>query len=138
LVVTAPGVITAPAYPGLCPGDTAVWTIENKCPSCGRVKVKIDKRVRRHPTTCASSTTMSENEDCFKKNQGADCNPENARVDPNTGPQPLGLCEIKPGAFNGCYKYNLKGTYDIDPEVEVQGGVGIDKGSPSPAVSPSP
>jgi hypothetical protein len=39
---------------------------------------------------------------------------------------------------NGCYRYEVKGSHPLDPEVEVQGG---DKGmgkSPSPGVSPSP
>jgi hypothetical protein len=138
LVVTGPQTVTWPsAYPQMCPSDIAVWTLESQCSTCGKVKVRIDDRVRKHATSCAQAANIAENKDCFKKDSSnKTCKPEHAGVLYGDPPAKIGECTVDAQTENGCYKYSLKGDVDVDPEVEVQGGLGMDRG-PVTQASPS-
>jgi hypothetical protein len=136
------------AYPEACPGDTVEWTMHNKCKDCGNgmVKIRIDDRHRRNDSSCADAdTNVPDKEPFAPKYFVVKCKPEHAGVpyDPTGTAAPVRIddCKVKSSAHNGCYKYSLKGTFDIDPEVEVQGGLGIldaTPPTPSPAASPRP
>jgi hypothetical protein len=149
VVISSPyPTISVPPYETVCPGDTVVWKVKNDCQSCGhnqKVHVKIDDRYRRHKASCDELPNMSDPKDCFKKDSSnKPCNPEHATIAYGTT-ETLGGCTVKDKNYvhDGCYKYSLKGTFDIDPEIEVQGGLPFrdDRGpeaSPSPQATPSP
>lgn len=158
-VLTAPDKLTYPPYQVARPCDTIVWTLKNDCPTCDKVKVKIQDRHRRHETKCGQGNTIDEGKDCFKKdNGGNDCKPENADAAYQETKE-IGRCTIESvgiqnglaiGVQNGCYKYDLDvkvklqgggppTTFRVDPEIEVQGGIPLEgQGGPSPRVSPAP
>jgi hypothetical protein len=151
LVLTAPGTLTYPPYQQVCPNDNIVWTVKNECATCTKLKVQIHDRYRVHSTSCSASPSPNPPlKDCFKKNGGMDCKPENAAdAENNGGAQSTDPCTVEDKGVvqNGCYKYYLKvkvkvngsnGNFDVDPEIEVQGGNALDSTrSPVPAASPS-
>jgi hypothetical protein len=148
VVVSSPSpTISVPPYETVCPGDTVVWEVKNDCQTCGhnqKVHVRIDDRARRNKTSCSDVYDMSDPVDPFKEKQSHPCKPEHATIAYGTT-ETLGDCTVKDKStvHNGCYKYWLKGTFDIDPEVEVQGGLPFRDDleppmSPSPQVTPSP
>jgi hypothetical protein len=130
-----------PPYPVVCPGDTVQWTIRHQCQGCEQknVKVKIDTRHLK--------SNLADEHDFFKTGGWfgwSHCKPD-VKLDYNDTKLMAEVCVVKNGPNlsdkpdSGCYKYDISGTYDIDPEAEVQGGNG--EGRPpcsSPTPSPSP
>jgi hypothetical protein len=125
-------VMTAdPHAPVVCPGDTITWTVAHKCADCAKqVTVKIgNRRLFFAPAT--------DKTDFLSKAFLSTCHPQ-ATVTYGGSPVPLsGGCKVKKqtAVASGCYKYGITGTYQFDPEAEVQGGSGE---PPSPCPSPSP
>lgn len=96
-----------------CVGDTIEWKYDNLSKNFDKdVRIKeLNANAFLEPGECKNTKTVKKEHD------------EKAP------------CAVKKKLKNGCYGYEIKGTHEKDPEVEVQGG---DKGAGSPGTSSSP
>jgi hypothetical protein len=157
LVQTGPKTIVDPnPVQTVCPGDFVQWTLESKCESmskdgedCKPKSVRVDDREYKSAECKSGSPTSSPSPQLepFKPKGNDKCRPKHPGAVASAAATAFGeACEVKADAINGCYKYWLKDKFNIDPEIEVQGGdrdldpLGnpIPSTSPTPTVTPSP